>query len=94
MAHLSNNQIETEITNAVVEVAKKLKIQADITSGSCPGDVIRSHILLTLMGRLQSTLGVTIPNNVYIFYDKKNHRQLTIKEAAQKLIKSVQNGNE
>jgi len=93
MINLNHNYVEVEITKAIGQISSKLKIDAIIDSQSCPGDLIKSQVLLTIMGRLEISLGIKIPENCYIFFEKKTHKQLSIKEATQKLIKEAKNGN-
>lgn len=93
MENLTSDRVEKEITKAVNEIKGRLKIKATIDGDSCPGDIvgITSQILVTVIGRIANNLGVTLPNNVYIFHDK-NSGQLSIKQATQKFIKSATNG--
>ena len=95
MVNLTAERVEKEITSAINEVKRRLKISATVDRDVCPGDIggITSQILLTLIGRISNNLGVTVPNNCYIFHDKATERQLSIKEAAQKLLKAAKNGN-
>jgi hypothetical protein len=92
MVNLAIETVEKEITNAIKDVNQRFKIGSTVDGDVCPGDSIASQILVTIMGRIGSKLGASIPNNVYIFYDKKSHKQLSIKEAAQKLLNAVTNG--
>ena len=91
MVTLNVSLVEDKITKAIVETKGMLKIDGVVTSDYCPGILIPSQVLVTLMRRIGNTLGVTIPDNCYIFHDKKTHRQLSIIEAAQKLIKEAKN---
>ncbi|MCU7549824.1 hypothetical protein OCK74_11900 [Chitinophagaceae bacterium LB-8] len=92
MTKLDNAVVEAKIIKAVDEIKNKLKIDAVVVNIEfCPGKFISSQILVTLMGRIADSLEVNIPENCYIFHDKKTLKQLTIKEAAQKLIKEAQN---
>lgn len=85
--------VENELLKSIKEVKDLLKIDATISSDVCPGSIgITSQVLITIMGRIGNKLGVAIPNNCYIFYDKKSRRQLSIKEATHKLIKVVKDG--
>lgn len=93
MANLIQATVEAEIIKAVEDVNKNLKIGATVNTSCCPGDDgFSSHILLHIMSRLQDTLGIIIPNNVYIFHDKDSHKQLSIEDAAIKLIKLAKHG--
>lgn len=92
MATLQHNVVEKEIIKAVDEIKRKLKIDAVIDSDCRPGEIagIGSQILVTVIGRLASKLGVTIPNGCYIFNDPKTQKKLSVKEATQKLILATQ----
>jgi acyl carrier protein len=80
--------VEDEIIKIVEDLNTNLKIGATVNKHCAPGrSGFASQILVDMMADLEDALGVTIPSNQYIFFDKTNHRQLTIKEAAQKLIK-------
>ena len=91
MATLSQAVVEAEIINAVEELNKNLKIGATVNGGCCPGNSgFASQVLLTIMTTLEVNLEITIPHNVYIFHDKKTHEQLSITQAAKKLIKIIE----
>ncbi|HMK16851.1 MAG TPA: hypothetical protein VK492_01520 [Chitinophagaceae bacterium] len=94
MVNLELTRVEKEITKAIDETTNMLKIDAAVNEDYCPGILIPSQVLVTLMARIGRSLGVMIPDSCYIFHDKKNHQQLSIKEAAKKLIKEAKNGNE
>ena len=53
---------------------------------------ITSQVLVTVMGRLEKKLDVIIPDECYVFYDKKEKKQLNIKKSAEKLIKNAHYG--
>lgn len=82
------------IEDAIVQEIEKLKEQ-DIVSADAkvdkeckPGMVgASSNVLVTITGWLEETLNVEIPNNCYIFRDGDGIRELTIREAAEKLQK-------
>ena len=94
MSPLDKNLVEAEIIKTILEIKSSLKIEATIDNDSCPGSIgISSQILITVMGRISNTLGVIIPDDCYIFHDKKTKKQLSIKEAAQKLVKVAKYGN-
>lgn len=93
MVSLSTALVEQKIVDAIEEVKTMLNLDAKIDKDSSPGGLgIASQILLTNIGRIAKALGVIVPNSCYIFFDKKNNAQLTIKEAAQKLIKEAKYG--
>ena len=91
MVSLNVTSVEDKITKAIVETKNMLKIDGAVNSDYCPGVLIPSQVLVTIMRRIGNALGVTIPDNCYIFHDKKTHKQLSIIEAAQKLIKEAKN---
>lgn len=93
MTGLTISAVEAEIANTIESIKSALKIDVVIDGECCPGSIIKSQILITVMARIGKKLGVIIPNNCYIFHDKKGQKQLTIKEAAQKLIKVAKNGD-
>jgi hypothetical protein len=85
--------VEGELINLILEAKDKFNIDASISSDARPGSIgISSQVLITIMGRIGHKLGVNIPNSCYIFYDKKERKQLSIKEATQKLIKVAKDG--
>lgn len=90
---LSQQEVEIQLVNSIAEVQSKLNIDNAISSEVRPGCIgISSQVLITLMGRIGAKLGVQIPNSCYIFYDKREHKQLSIREAAQKFINITTNG--
>ncbi|HSZ85827.1 MAG TPA: hypothetical protein VK787_07335 [Puia sp.] len=95
MQNLDYASVEKEIVKAITEIKTKLKIEIDLEGDCCPGNIISSQILLTVMGRIAKSLGIIIPDNRYIFHErtKKTQTQLTIKQSAQKLIKIAKHGN-
>jgi len=93
MAALTIEQVEREITAEIKEAGRRYKIETPINRDLCPGNVgIESPVLVSIMGRLAAKLEVSIPLTSYIFHDKRTHRQLSIKEAAAKLLKVVKDG--
>lgn len=97
MVALQSTIVETEIIKIIDEVnCNILNVDHTVDCHYAPGDMgISSQVLITIMGRVGSILNVSIPEDCYIFFDKKLQRQLTIKEAAQKLINEAKtNGNE
>jgi hypothetical protein len=91
MIQLDNALVEAKIIKAVDEIKEKLKLDAVVDVAFCPGQFIASQVLVTLIDRIAEALEVIIPDNCYIFHDKKGLKQLSIKEAAQKLIKESKN---
>jgi len=94
MKKLTNEEVEEKIIEVVATLCKDLVVDITIDGDICPGNIpyMTSHILVTVMGRVESLLDVKIPDNVYIFYDKKNNKQLSVKEAADKLLKTAKYG--
>ena len=82
------------VQNAIIKEIEQLKnlpsvdSDAQVNEDCKPGVIgVRSQILVDIMGRLEEILEITIPNNCYIFRDSDGIRELTIKEATEKLIK-------
>ena len=92
MVALSYDSVEKEIVRSVDEIKQVFKLKAAFDSETCPGDVLTSQVLVTVIARLAKKLGVTLPNGCYIFHDKKTKRQLSIKEASEKFLKEAKNG--
>lgn len=86
------NEIEGALKDLITEVKEALDIKESIDGDICPGELIMSDALMTVTGRLGTKLGVSIPLNCYPFFDKKNHKQLSIKEAAKKVFNLVEDG--
>jgi hypothetical protein len=90
MVKIENHIVE----NAILEEVEKLKglssvnVDAEINIDCKPGIIgIRSHVLVDITGILEEVLEIIIPNNCYIFRDSDGIRELSIREAAEKLIK-------
>lgn len=96
MENLNPSVVEAELVKIIDEVNKSISTdEVDVDTNCIPGNIgISSQILITIMGRVGNALGITIPDDCYIFYDKKNNRQLSIKEAAQKIIEKAKDGNQ
>lgn len=92
MRKLDQKTVEAVIIRAVKDLNINLKIGADVNANCSPGDIFASQVLVDLTPSLEEALDITIPLKEYIFFDKPSHRQLTIKEATEKLIKIVQDG--
>jgi hypothetical protein len=93
MINIPDTTVEAEIIKIIIEIKDQFRLDQDINVDCIPGimEGITSHILVTATGRIANALGIVIPNSCYIFHDKKDDRQLTIKEASQKLIKLAKN---
>jgi hypothetical protein len=62
--------------------------EATIDKDCKPGVIgFRSQVLVSIMGQLEELLEIVIPNNCYIFRDTDGVRELTVKEASEKLKK-------
>lgn len=90
MVNIENHIVE----DAIIQEIEKLKglssvdAEAEISKECKPGVIgVRSQILVDIMGKLEELLEVVIPNNCYIFRDRDGITELTIREAAEKLIK-------
>lgn len=93
MIKVDQATVEAEIVKVVEDININLKVGAVINATCCPGNIgFTSQILIDIMPSLEDALGIIIPHNQYIFFDKSTHRQLSIKEAAQKLIKVAKDG--
>ncbi|WP_183560882.1 hypothetical protein [Mucilaginibacter sp. SP1R1] len=92
MIAASYDSVEKEIVNSIDEVKNVFRLKAAFDADSCPGTMLTSQVLVTVIARIAKKLGVILPNGCYIFYDKKTKRQLSIKEGTEKFIKEAQNG--
>lgn len=90
MKILQDEKVEEEVITIVKEICEALKINAVVDSEFCPGNYIKSQVLLDSITTIGDALGVIIPNEYYVFSDKK--KQLSIKETVQKIIKVAKNG--
>lgn len=88
------NEIERTIKDLVIEIKNTLNLKEKIDSDVCPGDFIKSDALMTVTSRLNNKLGISIPLNCYPFRDKKSHKELSIKEAAEKIFNLVKDGDQ
>ena len=94
MIKLDQKTVEDEIIKVVEDLKVNLKIWADINSACSPGEIFTSQVLVDITPSLEDALGITIPLKEYIFFDKAKHRHLTVKEAAEKLIKIAKDGKQ
>jgi hypothetical protein len=93
MADLDIEVVEKEIVKVVQEAADLMGVPVKVDAGCAPGGAgISSQVLVTVMCRLEGILNVIIPDNCYIFHDRTSLRQLTIREASEKLLKVLKNG--
>jgi hypothetical protein len=82
------------IEEAILQEVEKLKdlpsvdAEAKIDKDSKPGMIgLSSNVLVTITGYLEDILEVEIPPTCYIFRDSDGIRELSIREAAEKLQK-------
>ncbi|HEV2482778.1 MAG TPA: hypothetical protein VGS79_24100 [Puia sp.] len=87
------------VENAIIHEIENLKglsnipIEAEITKECKPGVIgVRSQILVDIMGKLEELLSVVIPNNCYIFRERDGITELSIAQAAEKLLKNASHG--
>ena len=80
------------VEDAIIQEIEKIKglssvdPDAEINKECKPGAIgVRSQILVDIMGKLEESLEIVIPNNCYIFRDRDGIKELTIREAAEKL---------
>ncbi len=88
MITLEAEIIEKEVISIVEEICGTLKIEAIIDGQFCPGNYIKSQVLLDAIGIIEEALGITIPNDCYIF-SEKNRTQLSIKDTVKKILKEA-----
>jgi hypothetical protein len=81
--------VEKEIVKVLEEIRNDLELEIDLNTSCSPGDLMMSQILVTAISRIGQNLGIAIPLGCYIFFDNHAEKQLTIKEAALKLIKQA-----
>lgn len=90
MTNLSIEAVEMEIVKVVQEAATHMGVAIDVNASCAPGiSGISSQVLVTVMCRLEGILDITIPDNCYIFHDRTSLRQLTIREASEKLLSVI-----
>jgi hypothetical protein len=95
MANLSIDAVEKGIIKVVQEVADHMGVAVDVNSACAPGSAgISSQVLVTAMCRLEGILDITIPDNCYIFQDRTSLRQLTVREASEKLFNVINKGKD
>lgn len=90
MKTLNPDIVEEQVVAVVKEICEALKIEVVIDGEFCPGNFIKSQVLLDTISTIEDALGITIPNEHYVFSEKK--KQLSVKEAVQKIIKVAKDG--
>jgi hypothetical protein len=93
MSSLTASAAEKEIIKAMRALKDRYKFSETVDGDFCPGNLIRSQVLITYMVRIGKALGITIPDNIYIFHEQRGQIKLSVKEAALKLIKFAKHGN-
>ena len=93
MVKLDRDVVKEEIVRIVGTMKNTYNFEPDIDGDFRPGIKVPSQVLLSLMVRVAKKLEVIIPDSCYIFYDKKNHKQLSIEEAVEKLINFAEYAN-
>jgi hypothetical protein len=89
---LSLAKVIEGIKTLVDEAKNAMELEGDVDEETQPGLLIKSQVLVTIIGRLEDLLQVKIPINCYPFFDKDLNKQLSIKEAAQILLKKIEHG--
>jgi hypothetical protein len=90
MSELNVDKIEKELVKAVQDAADHMGIAYTASGGTAPGGSgVGSQVLITVMCRVEAILDITIPDNCYIFHDRTSLRQLTIREASEKLYNII-----
>lgn len=80
-------KIEREIIGIVKKICESLNIDEVVDGNFCPGNYIRSHVLVSIIPEIEIKVGVIIPLQCYIFND--NNTALSIKSAVNKLLKET-----
>tara|TARA_B100000780_G_C21100003_1_gene443862 strand:+ start:1204 stop:1476 length:273 start_codon:yes stop_codon:yes gene_type:complete len=84
---LDTKLVEGHLRVIIEEVSKGLGLDTTITRNTRPyNEGLTSQILISVMTRLEVALDINIPDNCYIFFEKSTRKQLSITEAANKLV--------
>lgn len=81
-------QIEQEIIEIVKNICEGRNIDEAVDGNFCPGNYIRSHVLVSIIPEIEIKTGISIPLDCYIFSDKYNN-PLSIKMAVDKFMKET-----
>ncbi|MGF6849430.1 hypothetical protein QFZ51_004665 [Chitinophaga sp. W3I9] len=76
--------VEKQLVTILKDYCERLEIPEKVDSDFFPGNFIKSQVLLTAICEVELALEVVIPNECYIFCEKR--RQLSVKEVAQKIL--------
>jgi len=90
MIDIDQQTVESVIIHEIENLKgfSNIPTETEITKESKPGVIgVRSQILVDIMGKLEELLSVVIPNNCYIFRERDGITELSIAQAAEKLIK-------
>ena len=85
MLKIELDVIEEKIAKVLEELKDELETEVTINGECRPGAFFKSNVLVTAINRVANVLEVIIPDNCYIFFDKKEHKQLSVREAALKV---------
>lgn len=89
--NITLGQVIEGLETLIREAQIAMNIDGKIDEDTRPGLIIKSQVLLTVIGRLEDLLDMEIPDNCYPFFDKDKLKQLTIREAAEILINKATN---
>ncbi|MCC2590299.1 hypothetical protein [Chryseobacterium sp. MFBS3-17] len=84
-------QLEKDIIEIIQEVCNHNEVNEVVNENFYPGNFIMSQVLVSIFSQIEIKTGIEIPNDCYIFHDSKTKKQLSIKEAAIKLLKLSKN---
>lgn len=92
METLEFEKIEQEIITILKRVCEQQSIDKEVNGEFCPGKLIMSQVLVSIIPEIEIKTGMTIPIDCYIFHDtNKSKGQLSIKNAVKKLLKVAKN---
>lgn len=91
MLKITATEAEQKIIEVVKKVASDMQVGMNVDADCIPGNLIASYALVTAISRIADAINAIVPDNCYIFHERKTKRQLSIKEAALKLIKAGKN---
>lgn len=90
MVSIDQHIVEEAIIHEIESLKglSNISTETEITKECKPGIIgVRSQILVDIMGKLEELLDIVIPNNCYIFRERDGVTELSISQAAEKLIK-------
>lgn len=81
-------KLEKQIIDVIKKVCKGQKINETVNPDFCPGNFIKSHVLVSIVPEIEAKTGINIPLKCYIFNNNnKDKEQLSITNAVKKLLK-------